>query len=168
MHLSILKLVGAIIVYMKIMHRSWIIKRWEFCISSEKGGLSEGLFVFSHSQNMFCVGVLLDIENCEGEIVLYLSKCDNCVCYSLLCWRSLCFCPGGASLLVRLSCGWRSKNLMSRANTLPWKWQQSQISLLEEFTSCVKVSSEGFRFAWSQYKIQELCPLYVSPLSVLQ
>lgn len=26
----------------------------------------EGHFVISHSQNMFCVSVFLDIENCEG------------------------------------------------------------------------------------------------------
>jgi len=35
--------------------------------------------VFSHSQNMFFVGVFLDIENCQGGIVLYLSKRDNYV-----------------------------------------------------------------------------------------
>jgi hypothetical protein len=42
-------------------------------------GLVEGHLVFIHSQNVFCVGVFLGIENCEGGIVLYLSKCDNCV-----------------------------------------------------------------------------------------
>lgn len=35
--------------------------------------------MFSHSQNMFFVGVFLDIENCQGGIVLYLSKRDNYV-----------------------------------------------------------------------------------------
>jgi hypothetical protein len=54
---SVLKLVGAVIVYIKIMHRSWLIKRLDFCVSSEKGVLVNGHSVFSHSQNMFCAGV---------------------------------------------------------------------------------------------------------------
>ena len=33
--------------------------------------------MLGHSQSMFCVGVFLEIENCEGRIVSYLSKCDN-------------------------------------------------------------------------------------------
>jgi len=35
--------------------------------------------VFTHSQNMFCVGVSWTLKIAKEGIVLYLSKCDNCM-----------------------------------------------------------------------------------------
>ena len=66
---SVLKLVGAITVYIKIMHRSWLIKRLEFCVSSGKRVLVEGHSVFCHSQNMFCVGVFLSGFSGLGSVL---------------------------------------------------------------------------------------------------
>lgn len=35
--------------------------------------------MFTHSQNMFCVGVSWTLKIAKEGIVLYLSKCDNCM-----------------------------------------------------------------------------------------
>jgi hypothetical protein len=85
MHISILKLIGAIIVYIRIVRRSWIIKGLDFYVIHhlKNWRLMEGRSILSHSQNIFFVGVLLKIADCDvwggGGGILYLSEYDNCV-----------------------------------------------------------------------------------------